>query len=392
MCRPKNNTMGSCDCDDQIYVSNDCRRVFFCQENLISTNGCEVECPEGQISIPNPKNGTDWYCIDQVTANNDTIQCPGGWNTFCGCRGEDEECPLAECECDGQLSVNNNCTHARRCDSSLSEGYEDIFCYNETIIYVDLLTYETSCGPNDGRCPGAFKVGCDTDTSTQSPADKCNPTTNPYGECECPGQLFYGSDCLSAFYCMSDDMFPDGINSNNAEGCQMECEEGKLLVPDPRNGGDWFCVSKTVPGGELNCPGSYTTSCPCEEGDEDCNAIGECHCDGELLIQQDCKYARICDNSTLGYSEFRCEGYMEIIYVNLETYQLSCGLDDGRCPGALHVGCDHDHDHTNATSTTTSTTTSTSTTATTTTTSSDAGSLRAPIIMMIGYFGAKMLL
>ena len=36
----------------------------------------------------------------------------------------------------------------------------------------------------------------------------------------------------------------------------------------------------------------FYVGCPCEEGDEDCNAIGECHCDGELLIQQDCKYAR----------------------------------------------------------------------------------------------------
>ena len=36
---------------------------------------------------------------------------------------------------------------------------------------------KTKISQNDGRCPGAFKVGCDTDTSTQSPADKCNPTT-----------------------------------------------------------------------------------------------------------------------------------------------------------------------------------------------------------------------
>jgi len=390
-CLPKNNTMGKCGCDDQIFVSNDCRRVFFCQDRLLTAEGCEVECPEGQISVPNPRNGTDWYCIDQVNEDGDELQCPGGWNTFCGCRGEDEECPLAACECDGQLSVNNNCTHARLCDSSLELGYEDITCSNTSeIIYVDLLTYETSCGPDDGRCPGAFKVGCDTDTSTESPADKCNPTNNPYGECECPGQLFYGSDCLSAFYCMSEDMFPDGVNSDNAEGCQMECEEGKLLVPDPRNGGDWFCVSRTTPGGELQCPGAYQTSCPCEDGGDDCNPIGECHCNGELLLQQDCKYARICDDTIeVGYDEFSCDGYMEIIYVDLETYQLSCGLDDGRCPGALHVGCgDHDHSETSSSTTSsTSTSKSTSTLPTSTTTSSDAGALGAkiPIIMIFLY-------
>ena len=31
----------------------------------------------------------------------------------CGCKGTDEECPLAACECDGQLSVNNDYTTAR---------------------------------------------------------------------------------------------------------------------------------------------------------------------------------------------------------------------------------------------------------------------------------------
>ena len=36
----------------------------------------------------------------------------------------------------------------RLCDSSLELGYEDITCSNTSeIIYVDLLTYETSCGP-----------------------------------------------------------------------------------------------------------------------------------------------------------------------------------------------------------------------------------------------------
>ena len=36
---------------------------------------------------------------------------------------------------------------------------------------------------------------------------------------------------------------------------------------------------------------------------------------------------RRCDDTTdLGYEEFECDGYMEIIYVDLETYEISCGL------------------------------------------------------------------
>lgn len=31
---------------------------------------------------------------------------------------------------------------------------------------VDLVTLEISCGPDDGRCPGAFSVGCDIETTT----------------------------------------------------------------------------------------------------------------------------------------------------------------------------------------------------------------------------------
>ena len=36
----------------------------------------------------------------------------------------------------------------------------------------------------------------------------------------------------------------------------------------------------------------HHAGCPCEDGGDDCNPIGECHCNGELLLQQDCKYAR----------------------------------------------------------------------------------------------------
>ena len=38
--------------------------------------------------------------------------CPGGFNTECACEGTEEQCPLAECECEGQISVNHDCTKA----------------------------------------------------------------------------------------------------------------------------------------------------------------------------------------------------------------------------------------------------------------------------------------
>ena len=44
------------------------------------------------------------------------------------------------------------------------DGDEYINCPEGEIIMVDLVTFGISCGADDGRCPGAFSVGCDTDT------------------------------------------------------------------------------------------------------------------------------------------------------------------------------------------------------------------------------------
>ena len=67
------------------------------------------------------------------------------------------------------------------------------------------------------------------------------------------------------------------LQGQEVDGCEMECEEGEILVPDPRCStsymvcvmlrnicrtiGKWFCVAKLSPitGGELQCPGAYTT-------------------------------------------------------------------------------------------------------------------------------------
>ena len=60
---------------------------------------------------------------------------------------------------------------------------QDIDCEEGEIIMVDLVTFAISCGPDDGRCPGAFSVGCDTDTETPTPttaeATTTNESTNP---------------------------------------------------------------------------------------------------------------------------------------------------------------------------------------------------------------------
>ncbi len=57
-------------------------------------------------------------------------------------------------------------------------GYKDINCpVGGEIIMVDLVTLDISCGPDDGRCPGAFSVGCDIETTTSTSTTTTTTTT-----------------------------------------------------------------------------------------------------------------------------------------------------------------------------------------------------------------------
>merc|ERR1711868_190215 len=88
---------------------------------------------------------------------------------------------MGECECEGQLRVNNDCTYARRCNSSAEAGYEEFNCTDGQIVHVNLINFRISCGENDGRCPGAFHVGCDQATTTSSSTTSSSPTTSTSG-------------------------------------------------------------------------------------------------------------------------------------------------------------------------------------------------------------------
>merc|ERR1712212_211607 len=100
--------------------------------------------------------------------------CPGAFNTNCGCSGTDAECPMGDCQCEGQLRVNNDCTYARRCNGSAENGYEEFNCSDGQIVHVNLINFRISCGENDGRCPGAFHVVCALPTTTTT----TTPTTS----------------------------------------------------------------------------------------------------------------------------------------------------------------------------------------------------------------------
>ena len=65
-----------------------------------------------------------------------------------------------------------------------------ITCDNpDEIVFVNVATQTASCGKDDGRCPGAFSVGCDPTLNF------CERKANPYGECCGRGQLWINDDC-----------------------------------------------------------------------------------------------------------------------------------------------------------------------------------------------------
>jgi len=447
-CDFKKNSLGNCECGEQLFVSNDCLKAFYCMdddaleqigENPEQVDGCELVCEDDEILIADPRQKT-WYCLKKIGPM--PLLCPGGFKTECGCSGTDEECPIGDCECDGQLRVNNDCTHAKICKEN---DYEDFTCDADLdeIVMVDLRTEKIFCGKDDGRCPGAFHVGCNITypssssptthttsetsseatssqsssaatssqstssstssqssstsgtssqstlssaastqspsstaassqstsadatsskstssaaTSSQSPSsessatepsttftipstdiqDKCNIKKNSLGHCDCPEQLFVSNDCMSAFYCMDDDTLEDmGHNPDEVDGCELVCEEDEILIADPREK-TWYCIPNdgVMP---MKCPGGFNTECGCSGSDEEC-PIGDCDCDGQLRVNNDCTYAKVCDFGT--YQNYTCDGLEDlIVMVNLRTNRIYCGKDDGRCPGAFHVGC-----------------------------------------------------
>ena len=58
------------------------------------------------------------------------IDCEEGSVTFpalleCGCSGTDAECPIGDCECEGQVRINNDCTYAKLVHNNYPSSIND---------------------------------------------------------------------------------------------------------------------------------------------------------------------------------------------------------------------------------------------------------------------------
>merc|ERR1711892_1331930 len=373
LCSYANNTIGSCDCPGQVFVADDCHQGFYCidftdgdyPDDIVNANydGCKKECAEDEVLIIDPIRA-DWTCVP-IIAGTEILNsiCPGKFNTECGCNDGPDACPLGECECQDQLRVSDDCHKARFCngtDFTNPDHYVDIDCAAPNIVFVNMVDHTWECKEDDGRCPGAFHVGCQAEAPTMEPTMEptedpkpnqpitiCSYAKNDLGTCECPGQVFISDECHKGFVCIdfTDGNYPDAVVNGDYDGCVRECREDEVLVVDPRLG-DWNCVPLVVNATALNsaCPGKFNTECACTGGEELC-PIGECECDGQLRVAHDCHDARYCNGTELAnpddHVDINCPGE-EIVYVNLATQDWYCGPDDGRCPGAFHVGCQDD--------------------------------------------------
>ena len=112
--------------------------------------------------------------------------------------------------------------------------------------------------------------------------------------------------------------FCDNTLGDDVDGCLIECTEGHFLLVDPRNGGSWQCVEENPNIGSI-CPGKFNTGNKCCSVSNEwypyvansvlectCNdpgncPIGDCECDGQLRINEDCTLAKYYSLYTLYY-------------------------------------------------------------------------------------------
>merc|ERR1712212_2025 len=185
-----NNSLGTCDCEGQFFVSDSCHKGFYCRDpegidiQGVNYQGCEITCREDEILLVDPHNGGSWECMaNMVNEESRPFLCPGKFDTECPCEGDSiADCPIGECECEDQLRVNHDCSKARFCKSNTDPSdFEEIDCSNDPdnhVVMVNLVYHTWYCGNDSGRCPGAFHVGCQDDPHDSSSTMSSMPPTS----------------------------------------------------------------------------------------------------------------------------------------------------------------------------------------------------------------------
>ena len=333
-----------CECNGQMWVDHDCRTGFYCWDRL-ANGGSNIQCSEGQV-IQSDFESFQFRCVEDVG------QCPGLGGFKYGCSAGAIDPPQIECEygpnpfvavgceCEGQIFIGNQCTEAFYCSQYVEPGPNNEGCHLECPtgerVHLDLVNMEWSCiNKTTGYiCPGDLSVDC--------PENK-----NPPVQCECKNQIWVSNDCTTGFWC-TDVIGDDGINP----GQQLTCPEGMHLDIDFENP-SYRCTSD--PG---RCPGSFKFGCVdasypdynCESGNGELalNNLGECGCEGQFFISEDCKEGFLCtkfidDPFLFDGCKATCdEGF--ILLPDFAGDKWDCVPDTAyKCPGKFNLNCYDDN-------------------------------------------------
>ncbi|TRY75788.1 hypothetical protein TCAL_01295 [Tigriopus californicus] len=328
------NPLGTCRCNGELWVAEGCSFGFYCNDSIPDIGGTLKICDDGYVLIVDFENN-DWDCVE------DEGQCPLDQVNGVGCRQPDclyGQNSLGQCECDGQLYIDEDCNEGFLCSTNIPDPY--LFqgckktCLNGQILVPDIPNKDWKCedkSTTQYRCPGAFHFECHANVlGSNFTSDMCG----------CDGELLVNHDCSEAFYCF-------GRMANG--GRSIKCPEGQIVEVDTDNF-DAVCTTNVdkcpgLGGFRVGCDGSdiAVPELPkCEYGP---NEIGTCDgCSGQIMVNENCTKSFYCSNWVPDVDDDGChlECYNgQVVLLDLKTKSWRC--DDKPegfiCPGEFKVDC-----------------------------------------------------
>jgi hypothetical protein len=156
-----NNPFGECDgCNGQVFVGNDCSQAFECRKGPFfpeDNDGLLYACDLDQFVQVDFENGL-YDCADKTSVS---AECPGDF--YVHCLSDPIPTPLepSQCQCNGEIWVNYDCSEGLKCDSNSPLGGDLLLCPSGKTVQVDMSVGSLSCLEDNFQCPrgGGYYLG-----------------------------------------------------------------------------------------------------------------------------------------------------------------------------------------------------------------------------------------
>ena len=182
-CTWAKNDLGTCSCNHELFISDDCAKSFYCVDfsppEEGDVDGCVLDCSAEDKIVHLDVATSTWECIEPAS----DFTCPGAFNL--DCRNSFD----VVCGCENEIWVNGNCDKAFKCNSPNDQGFNDgaiLTCPEGTTLDIDFSNKPFDlrlCTSDAGQCPGSFHYGCGaevmTTESTTAQPTTGQPTTTP---------------------------------------------------------------------------------------------------------------------------------------------------------------------------------------------------------------------